>query len=96
MRYILTGEHFGVSRVIGLGNKIDIEESEALEYLGDDSETSAIIMYLESLKRPRRFLEIARKVTRIKPVVMLKGGVTEPGNTLQLLIRLPWLRGSSC
>jgi acetyltransferase len=79
MKYILTAEHFGVSRVIGLGNKIDIEESEALEYLADDPETSAIIMYLESIKRPRRFLEVAREVTRVKPVVMLKGGTTEAG-----------------
>jgi acyl-CoA synthetase (NDP forming) len=79
MRYILTGEHFGVARVIGLGNKIDIEESEALEYLADDPETTAIIMYLESLKKPRRFLEIAREVTRRKPIVMLKGGITEAG-----------------
>jgi 3-hydroxypropionyl-CoA synthetase (ADP-forming) len=79
MRYILTGEHFGVARVIGLGNKIDIEESEALKYLADDPETHAILMYLESIKRPRRFLEIAREVTRHKPVVMLKGGVTEAG-----------------
>jgi 3-hydroxypropionyl-CoA synthetase (ADP-forming) len=79
MRYILTGEHFGVARVIGLGNKIDIEESEALKYLADDPETHAILMYLESIKRPRRFLEIAREVTRHKPVVMLKGGITEAG-----------------
>jgi acyl-CoA synthetase (NDP forming) len=79
MKYILTAEHFGVSRVIGLGNKIDIEESEALEYLGDDPETSAIIMYLESLKKPRRFLEVAQEVTRRKPVVLLKGGATEAG-----------------
>jgi len=79
MRYILTGEHFGVSRVIGLGNKVDIEESEALEYLGNDPETDAIVMYLESIERPRRFLEIAREVTRRKPVVMLKGGITEAG-----------------
>ena len=79
MKHILSSEHFGVSRVIGLGNKIDIEESEALEYLGDDMETSAIIMYLESFKRPRRFLDVARRVTRIKPVVMLKGGSTETG-----------------
>jgi acetate---CoA ligase (ADP-forming) len=79
MKYILTAEHFGVSRVIGLGNKIDIEESEALEYLAEDPETSAIIMYLESIKRPRRFLEVASEVTRIKPVVMLKGGATEAG-----------------
>jgi 3-hydroxypropionyl-CoA synthetase (ADP-forming) len=79
MRYILTGEHFGVARVIGLGNKIDIEESEALRYLAEDPETHAIIMYLESIKKPRRFLEIAREVTRRKPVVMLKGGITEAG-----------------
>jgi acetate---CoA ligase (ADP-forming) len=79
MKYILTGEHFGVSRVIGLGNKIDIDESDALEYLADDPETSAIIMYLESIKRPRKFLEIAREVTRRKPVVMLKSGSTEAG-----------------
>jgi acetyltransferase len=79
MKYILTAEHFGVARVIGLGNKIDIEESEALEYLGDDPETCAIIMYLESIKRPKRFLDIAKKVTRIKPVVMLKSGSTEAG-----------------
>jgi acyl-CoA synthetase (NDP forming) len=79
MKYILTGEHFGVARVIGLGNKIDIEESEALQFLSEDPETSAIIMYLESIKRPRRFLEVAREVTRRKPVVMLKSGSTEAG-----------------
>ena len=79
MKYILTGEHFGVARVIGLGNKVDIDESDALEYLADDPETHAILIYLESIKRPRRFLEVAQKVTRLKPVVMLKGGVTEAG-----------------
>ncbi len=79
MKYILTGEHFGVSRVIGLGNKIDVEESAALQYLGNDPETKAIVMYLESIKFPRRFLEVARKVTLSKPVVLLKGGATEAG-----------------
>ena len=79
MKYILTSEHFGVARVIGLGNKIDIDETEALEYLADDPETRAIVMYLESFKRPRRFLEIARELTRIKPIVVLKSGSTEAG-----------------
>jgi acetyltransferase len=79
MKYIMTGEHFGVSRVIGLGNKIDMDESDALEYLADDPETSAIVMYIESIKRPGKFLEIARQVTRRKPVVMLKSGSTEAG-----------------
>ena len=79
MKYILTGEHFGVCRVIGLGNKVDIDECDALEYLADDPETTAVVIYLESFKRPRRFLEIARAVTLRKPVVMLKSGTTEAG-----------------
>ncbi|MFZ0929915.1 MAG: acetate--CoA ligase family protein [Syntrophobacteraceae bacterium] len=79
MKHILTAEHFGVSRVIGLGNKIDIDESDALEYLAEDPHTSAIIMYLESIKRPGRFLEIAGEVTRLKPVIVLKSGATEAG-----------------
>ncbi len=79
MRYIITGEHFGVARVVGMGNKVDVEESEVLDYYGDDPETKAIFMYLESFKRPRRFLEIASRVTRHKPVVLLKGGATQEG-----------------
>ena len=79
MKHILTAEHFGVSRVIGLGNKIDIDESDALEYLAEDPHTSAVIMYLESIKRPGRFLEIAGEVTRLKPVIILKSGATEAG-----------------
>jgi len=79
LRYILTAEHFGVARVIGLGNKVDVDETEALEYLADDPETTAIVMYLESIKRPRKFLEVAGEVTRHKPVVLLKSGSTEAG-----------------
>jgi len=80
MRYIITGENFGVARVIGLGNKVDIDESEVLEYYAQDSVTEAIFMYLESIKRPRRFIDIVRKVTRIKPVILLMGGSTREGS----------------
>jgi len=79
MRYIMSAENYGVSRVIGLGNKLDVEESEVLEFYGRDPETKAICIYLESFKRPRRFLEIARRVTRTKPVILLKGGATSEG-----------------
>jgi len=79
MRYIMSAEHFGVARFVGLGNKVDIDEAEVLEYLGRDQETKAIFIYLESLKRPAQFLEIARKVTRTKPVILLKGGATYEG-----------------
>ncbi len=79
MRYIMSAEHFGVARFVGLGNKVDIDEAEVLSYLGEDPETKAIFIYLESLKRPVQFLELARKVTRRKPVILLKGGATSEG-----------------
>jgi len=79
MRYIITGENFGVARVTGLGNKIDIDESEVLEYYAGDSETKAIFMYLESIQRPDRFIEVARQVTQIKPAFLLMGGSTGAG-----------------
>ena len=80
MRYIISGENFGVARVLGMGNKLDVEESEVLEYYGRDPETKAILIYLESFKKPRRFLEVAREVTRSKPVILLKGGSTAEGS----------------
>ena len=79
MRYIITGENFGVARVVGFGNKVDVDENEVLEYYAEDPETKAIFMYLESFKRPKQFFEIAREVTRKKPVVLLKGGSTAEG-----------------
>ncbi len=80
MRYIMTGENFGVARVVGLGNKLDVEESEVLEYYAQDPQTKAVFIYLESFKMPRRFLEVARQVTPSKPVILLKGGSTAEGS----------------
>jgi len=76
----MSGENFGIARIVGLGNKVDVEESEVLEYYADDQETKAIFIYLESFKRPQRFLEIASEVTRVKPVILLKGGSTAKGS----------------
>jgi acyl-CoA synthetase (NDP forming) len=75
----MSGENFGVARVAGLGNKLDIEEGEVLEYYARDPETKAVFIYLESFKYPRRFLEVAKRVTKYKPVVLFKGGVTSEG-----------------
>ncbi len=79
MYCIIIDENFGVARVTGLGNKIDVDESDVLEYYADDSETKFIFLYLESIKRPRRFIEVARQVTRQKPVFVLMGGSTSQG-----------------
>ncbi len=79
MKWIMTAENFGVARVAGLGNKIDVEDAEVLEYLGRDPETKAILMYVEGFRQARRFFEVAREVTRKKPVIILKGGRTKAG-----------------
>ncbi len=79
LRHIMSAENHGISRSTGLGNKLDLEESDLLEYLGTDKETDAILMYLESIKNPARFLKVASKVTRDKPVILLKGGASDEG-----------------
>jgi acyl-CoA synthetase (NDP forming) len=67
----------GISKFIWLGDKADISESDLLDYLSKDKDSKVILMYLESVKDGRNFLGTARKVTRRKPVVILKGGVSE-------------------
>jgi acyl-CoA synthetase (NDP forming) len=79
MKWILTGENFGVCRVAGLGNRIDVDESEVLEYLGSDTATEAVLLYLEGIKNGRRFVEVARRVSRLKPIVAMKSGRTSAG-----------------
>ena len=68
-----------MARFVGLGNKVDVDETQVLEYYGKDPETKTIFIYLESFNRPKPFLEIASKVTYVKPIMLLKGGSTPDG-----------------
>jgi len=77
--HIFSSGLFGISKVVGLGNKCDVDESDILEYLAQDSQTRIIAMYLEGVKDGRRFLEVCRKTTRKKPVLIVKGGKSEIG-----------------
>lgn len=67
---------FGVSKFISYGNAMDVDESDLIEYLGNDPKTKVVTAYLEGVKHGRKFLQVAKKVTKQKPVVILKGGVT--------------------
>ncbi|MGQ9720429.1 MAG: acetate--CoA ligase family protein [Candidatus Jordarchaeum sp.] len=67
------------SKIATLGNKLDINETDILEYLIEDPQTKAIGLYLEDIKDGKRFIQVARKATKHKPLVVLKGGVTEAG-----------------
>jgi acetyltransferase len=76
--HILSRTPFGLAKISSIGNKMDVDEVDLLEYLIDDPDTGVIAMYLESMKRGRRFCELARQTD--KPVVVLKGGRTELGS----------------
>jgi len=69
----------GVSAIVGLGNKSDIDEDDLLEFFGDDPNTEVVAIHMEDLKSGRGFFEAASRVTRSKPVVVLKGGRTGAG-----------------
>ena len=77
------GENIGMSKIISLGNKVDMTELEVLQYLKDDPNTEVIIMYLEDIVKGHEFIEIAREITgdiaKTKPILVIKSGRTAQG-----------------
>jgi acetate---CoA ligase (ADP-forming) len=71
--------HLGFSRFISLGNKMDLSESDMLEALEHDDNTSVIAAYLEGISDGERFLEVTARVSSSKPVIIFKAGVTQAG-----------------
>jgi acetyl coenzyme A synthetase (ADP forming)-like protein len=69
----------GLSMFASLGNKADVSGNDLLVYWQDDPATRVVLMYLESFGNPRRFIPIARRLTRTKPVVCVKAGRTAEG-----------------
>jgi acyl-CoA synthetase (NDP forming) len=69
----------GVSAIVGLGNKCDIDEDDLLTFFEQDDNTQIICQHLEDLKDGRAFAEVARRVSKKKPVVVLKAGRTTMG-----------------
>jgi len=79
LRYLSSFEGLQISKGIGMGNKVDVDESDALAYLMEDEQTKIIGMYLEDIRDGRRFLETAKAAVARKPVLILKGARTEAG-----------------
>ncbi|HET9550067.1 MAG TPA: acetate--CoA ligase family protein [Candidatus Binatia bacterium] len=69
----------GVSAIVGLGNKSDLDEDDLLTYFEQDENTQVIAMHCEDLKDGRSFAEVASRVSKKKPIVMLKAGRTALG-----------------
>jgi 4-hydroxybutyryl-CoA synthetase (ADP-forming) len=74
-------QDIGFSKVISMGNKVDMDESDVLELLAEDEDTRVIVIYLEDIRNGRRFMEIAKEITteKKKPIIVLKAGRTAEG-----------------
>ena len=72
-------EEIGFSAVISIGNQADLTFEDFLLYTADDPNTRAIILYIEQIREGKRFMKIAREVTRKKPVVAIKSGSSRIG-----------------
>ena len=71
----------GVSVFVGSGNEAALACTDYLEYLERDPHTNIIILYIESVGDGRHFLDVAKRINRKKPVIVLKGGKTKAGRT---------------
>jgi acyl-CoA synthetase (NDP forming) len=69
----------GVSAIVGLGNKADLDEDDLLVFFEQDDNTHVIAMHCEDLKDGRSFAEVAKRVSKKKPIVVLKAGRTSAG-----------------
>ncbi len=74
---VLAREGIGVSRMVSYGNKIDVDEADCLDFLRDDENTDAIVMYIEGIDDGRRFVESARRCK--KNLFAIKVGRREAG-----------------
>ncbi|MGB9756290.1 MAG: acetate--CoA ligase family protein [Candidatus Bathyarchaeales archaeon] len=69
--------NIGISKFAFMGDKIDVDDVDLLQYFGKDKQTKVICLYMEGVKNGKAFMETARKIVKEKPILALKGGITE-------------------
>ncbi|MEM5811306.1 MAG: CoA-binding protein [Candidatus Aenigmatarchaeota archaeon] len=72
-------EGIGLARFVSYGNAIDVNECDLLDFFFNDEKTKVILFFLEGVRNGKRFIKIARKVSKKKPIIALKGGKTYSG-----------------
>jgi len=70
---------YKISKFVSYGNATDVDEADLINYLGSDKKTKVICAYFEGIKNGRKFFEVAKKVSKKKPIIALKGGKTKEG-----------------
>ncbi len=74
MAFLSMEHRIGLSKIVGLGNRCNVDFADMVEYLLDDPETEVIVMYLEGIDRPKRLMEAAERARGRKPVLAYKVG----------------------
>ncbi len=69
----------GISQFVSVGNKPDVSGNDLIQYWADDERTGVILMYLENFGNPRKFTQLAREITRKKPIIAVKSGRSVAG-----------------
>jgi acetyltransferase len=75
----IIAEEIGFGSIISLGNKADLDEVDFIEAMADNPNIKIILLYIESIERGRKFLEVATKVVKKKPILVVKGGTSSAG-----------------
>ncbi|MHA1995387.1 MAG: CoA-binding protein, partial [Candidatus Hodarchaeales archaeon] len=92
---LFTERYTGIRKAASVGNRIDIDECDLLQNFLEDETTKVAAFYLEGLKRPRKFLKLAKKFTRTRPLICLLGGQSEVGRSAVLSHTSSTAHGSS-
>ena len=71
---------FGFSHLVSIGEHMDVDFGDMLDYLASDASTRAILLYIESIESPRKFMSAARSAARNKPVIVIKAGRSSKGS----------------
>jgi acetyltransferase len=74
-----TQNNIGFSHFISVGTMADLDFADLIDYLGSEISAKSILLYMEGMTNPRRFMSAARAVSRIKPIILSKSGRTEAG-----------------
>ncbi|MBW6451225.1 MAG: CoA-binding protein [DPANN group archaeon] len=76
---IAGNKNLGVSKFISYGNRIDLDESDIINYFAKDKETKIILAYIEGVKDGRKFLDALKNISKNKPIIILKAGKSDMG-----------------
>jgi len=79
IQHMLWKQDLGVSRSVSVGNQALLQVEDFLEYLITDEKTRAVVTYIEGVSSGPRFMDVARRLCRVKPLLVIKGGQTESG-----------------